>query len=157
MFVLTFKFNSALFSWCSFQRANMCVRKCFVSEEFKLWLMCHMWPIKPVYSAYCQKHLASQMSCSNRDSSSNLLPVTVFLGCLVASHAWCCCSALACCTIWYETRQQVLSSCPFFLSSSLFLSLWPSDSHIHLLFSFVVSWSHKAYSRFLSVSHILLF
>lgn len=86
MLGLTFNFYSVYSSWCIFLRANMCGRKCFVSE-FKLCLMGHAWPIKLIYSAYSQKHFASQMSYSDWDRRRNLFPATVFLGCWVVVHA----------------------------------------------------------------------
>lgn len=77
MLGLTFHFYSVHSTWCIFLKANICGRKCFVSEGLKLRIIDHMWPIKPTYSAYSQKHPVSQISYSDGDRSRNLLPTTV--------------------------------------------------------------------------------
>lgn len=60
--------------------------------------MCHMWPITQFVRltprSKPNSSFASQVSCSNGDSSPNPLPVPVFPGSLVAIHAACCCFGL---------------------------------------------------------------
>lgn len=112
MLGLTFHFYSVHSSWCIFLMANMCGRKCFVSERLKLRIIDHMWPMKPIYSAYSPKHPVSQISYSDGDRSRNLLATTA--GWLVMPSA----GALH----WLAVQCEF--SCPLFFCFPVFFTLW---------------------------------